>query len=280
MKKILPITTIAILFSQISFAETTRTIYTSPTIYTTRPSNVVKHDSDAVTTIKTTIPTESKTETKIKKVTKVETSSSESRTEGSYAGLDLFATRTTLSVTNGYVPGVCDGQTCVYNHKPNPSNNSYGAGLTYKYAFNFNNFFIAPGIFFEQNNYQAVSDGFLKRLQIKNRYGVRSDFGYDIGRFAPYLTIGYAEISYRTRADGYNQNLNPSSVVKNGVKGNVFYGAGLKFNLTSSLSLNTEYNFQRFAPETTVPTLAKDYLANEAFRARMDTLKVGLYYKF
>jgi hypothetical protein len=66
MKKILSITTIAILFSQISFAETTRTIYTSPTIYTTRPSNVARHDSDAVVTTKTTIPTESKTETKIK----------------------------------------------------------------------------------------------------------------------------------------------------------------------------------------------------------------------
>jgi hypothetical protein len=39
-------------------------------------------------TTKTTIPTESKTETKIKKVTKVETSNSESRTEGSYAGLE------------------------------------------------------------------------------------------------------------------------------------------------------------------------------------------------
>jgi len=113
MKKILSITTIAILFSQISFAETTRTIYTSPTI-----------------------PTESKTETKIKKVTKVETSNSESRTEGSYAGLDFFGTRTTLSVTNGYIPGICDGS-CVYNEKPNLSNNSYGAGLTYKYAFNF-----------------------------------------------------------------------------------------------------------------------------------------------
>jgi len=281
MKKILSIATIAIFFSQISFAETTRTIYTSPTIYNIIPATEVSSDLDSDTTTKTIIPTESKTETKIKKVAKVETSNLESRTEGSYAGLDLFGTKTTLKVTNGYVPNYCNG-TCVFNEKPALKNNSYGLGLTYKYAFNFNKFFIAPGIFFEQNNHQAVSgtDGDLKRLQIKNRYGVRSDFGYDIGRFAPYLTIGYAEVSYRSRTGGYDANNNRVSSIKNGVNGNVFYGAGLKFNLTSSLSLNTEYNFQRVAPKTTLSPLTQDYAAKVAFRARMDTVKVGLYYKF
>ncbi|MES2962005.1 MAG: hypothetical protein V4694_06435 [Pseudomonadota bacterium] len=276
MKKFLSITTIAVLFSQVSFAETNRTIYTSPTIYTSRPSTVASPASDSSTT------TETKTETKVKKITKVEVSNSGSRTEGSYAGIDVFGTRTTLNVTNGYVPGVCAGQDCVYAEKPALSNNSYGVGLTYKYAFNFDKFFIAPGIFLEQNNHQAVSgtDGDLKRLHIKNRYGIRSDFGYDIGRFAPYLTIGYAEVAYKSRSGGYDIDDNRVSVIKNGVNGNVFYGAGLKVNLTSSLSLNTEYNFQRFAPKTTLSPLTQDYAVKEAFRARMDTVKVGLYYKF
>jgi len=281
MKKILPIATIAILFSQVSFAEATRTIYTSPIFYTTHPSNIISHDLDVVTTTKTKIPTESETETKIKKVAKVEASNSESKTEGSYAGLDLFGTKTTLRVKNTYSPAVCS-EDCTYNEKPDLTNNSYGLGLTYKYAFNFNKFFIAPGIFFEQNNYQAVSgtDGDLKRLQIKNRYGIRSDFGYDIKRFAPYLTIGYAEVSYRSRSDGFDINHNVVSSIKNDVNGNVFYGAGLKFNLNSSLSLNTEYNFQKVVQKTTLSPLTQDYAAKTAFRARMDTVKVGLYYKF
>jgi len=281
MKKILPIATIAILFSQVSFAEATRTIYTSPIFYTTHPSNIISHDLDAVTTTKTKIPTESETETKIKKVAKVEASNSESKTEGSYAGLDLFGTKTTLRVKNTFSSAVCT-EDCTDYEKPALTNNSYGLGLTYKYAFNFNKFFIAPGIFFEQNNYQAVNatDGILTRLQIKNRYGIRSDFGYDIKRFAPYLTIGYAEVSYRSRNNGADRYNNQVSSIKNDVNGNVFYGAGLKFNLTPSLSLNTEYNFQKVAQKTTLSPLTQDYITKIAFRARMDTVKVGLYYKF
>jgi opacity protein-like surface antigen len=281
MKKILPIATIAILFSQVSFAEATRTIYTSPIFYTTHPSNIISHDLDAVTTTKTKIPTEIETETKIKKVAKVEASNSESKTEGSYAGLDLFGTKTTLRVKNTFSSAVCT-EDCTDYEKPDLTNNSYGLGLTYKYAFNFNKFFIAPGIFFEQNNYQAVNatDGILTRLQIKNRYGIRSDFGYDIKRFAPYLTIGYAEVSYRSRNNGTDRYNNQVSSIKNDVNGNVFYGAGLKFNLTPSLSLNTEYNFQKVAQKTTLSPLMQDYITKIAFRARMDTVKVGLYYKF
>jgi len=293
MKKNFPIAAIAVLFSQVSFAETTSTIYTSPTFYTTHPSNVARQNSDAVTTTKTKIPTESETETKIKKVAKVEASNSESKTEGSYAGLDLFGTKTTLIVKNTISSEYCsEFQTeikktlqingCTYYEKPALTNNSYGLGLTYKYAFNFNKFFIAPGIFFEQNNYQAVSgtDGALTRLQIKNRYGIRSDFGYDIKRFAPYLTIGYAEVSYRSRSSGINASFNQVSSIKNGVNGNVFYGAGLKFNLTSSLSLNTEYNFQKVTLKTTIHPSVQDYASKIDFLTRMDTVKTGLYYKF
>jgi opacity protein-like surface antigen len=298
MKKIISIASIAILFSQVSFAETTRTTYTSPITYTFKPLNVASPDPVAKTTTETTIPAQSKIENNIKEAAKVEASNSakvetsevakaepsnsESKTEGSYAGLDLFDTKTTLGIKNTFAPAIC-AQDCTYEAaKPALTNNSYGLGLTYKYAFNFNNFFIAPGIFFEQNNHQAVNgaNGQLSRLQIKNRYGIRSDFGYDIGRFAPFLTIGYAEVSYRSRSDSEDKNYNIVSVVKNGINGNVFYGAGLKFNLTSSLSLNTEYNFQKIAPKTTLSPLSQDYLSKIAFRARMDTVKAGLYYKF
>jgi len=281
MKKIFPIAAIAVLFSQVSFAEATRTIYSSPIFYTTHPSNIISHDLDAVTTTKTKISTKTKTETKIKKIAKVEASNSESKTEGSYVGLDLFGTKTTLRVKNTFSSEVCP-EDCTYYDKPDLTNNSYGLGLTYKYAFNFNKFFIAPGIFFEQNNYQAVkgTEGSLTRLQIKNRYGIRSDFGYDIKRFAPYLTIGYAEVSYRSRSFLYNQASYPLSEVKNSIEGNIFYGAGLKFNLTPSLSLNTEYNFQKVAVKTNIPPLTQELVDKQAFRARMDTVKVGLYYKF
>jgi opacity protein-like surface antigen len=363
MKKIISIASIAILFSQVSFAETTRTIYTnpitykfkplneaspdpvaetttettipntSPITYTFKPSNVASLDPVAETNTETTIPTQSKTENNTKETAQVETSNvaspnpvvetttestiptqsktennineaaivevsnlakaetsnvakaepsnSESKTEGSYAGLDLFGTKTTLEVITVETPTSCP-KDCRIKQKPALTNNSYGLGLTYKYAFNFDNFFIAPGIFFEQNNYQAVSgiNGSLSRLQIKNRYGIRSDFGYDIGRFAPYLTIGYAEVSYKSRSGGYDINSNRVSSIKNGVNGNIFYGAGLKFNLTSSLSLNTEYNFQKIVLKTNLSPLMQDYITRMAFQVRMETVKAGLYYKF
>ena len=199
-------------------------------------------------------------------------------TQGSYLGMDALSTKTTFFVRQNL-----SGETYAYNQIPSNSHTSYGFGLNYKYAFNFNDFFIAPGLILEQNSVRGSRvDGIdEERLQVRNRYGVKADFGYDISKtIAPYLTIGYAEVSYKTRGSGVDSGDNLVTAVNNGQSGNWFGGAGVKFDIGHNFALNLEYNYQRIKANTTVPTQATYYIDKTSFMTRLDIVKLGLSYNF
>jgi outer membrane autotransporter protein len=202
-------------------------------------------------------------------------SSALAKTEGSYLGFDLLETKTTFYSKAIYSDGTIE------NFKPSFSGRTYGLGLNYKYAFNFNNFFVAPGIILEQNSLgssKAKAD-YSQSLQIKNRYGVKADFGYDLtDRVSPYLTLGYAEIAYKAKSAAYSGG----SIVngnKSAYEGDWFYGAGVKFDLTKNVALNLEYNLQNFQAKTQVPSQAS-YLNKISYISKLDVLKLGLAYNF
>ena len=215
-------------------------------------------------------------------------SSAFAKTEGFYLGADFIGTKSTYISSTYYVG---DEETSI---KKIPSNKhtSYGFGFNSKYAFNFNNFFIAPGVFLEQNSvggsknnssgsYDDSSGSYLFNiLQVRNRYGVKMDFGYDIGRVAPYLTIGYSEINYKTRALGRDSNLDLVTADRKGRASNIFYGAGIKYSATRNVDLSVEYNYQKFTAGTKVPDQSTDYISRINFISRLDIVKVGLSYKF
>lgn len=191
------------------------------------------------------------------------------KTEGSYAGLDLL--RTSIRYKERYsVFGLAP-----QDNGPNYSNSNYGLGLNYKYAFNFSNAFIAPGLIYEYNNVSAKGDEGI-RLAIRNRYGVKTDIGYDVtDKVAPYFTVGYGNISYSTRNFVGNQTAS--------IDGNAhdwFYGAGVKFDVSEKVAINLEYNLQKFKAKATIPDPNNQYSYSGNFRTKFEALKLGVSYKF
>lgn len=163
---------------------------------------------------------------------------------------------------------------------------NYGGGIAYKYAFNYRGLFFAPGIFFEKH--QARADGKVstsnldwQRMEIENRYGVKSDIGFDIGLFAPYITGGYAAIDYRAR--NYSKNSIYSGAYHNGTVKDFFYGAGFKIEIPRSyVSLNFEYNTNNFFAKTSIspePAATAGGYRGE-YRTRLDIFKLGLSFNF
>ncbi len=169
-----------------------------------------------------------------------------------------------------------------------------GWGLNYKYAFNvadsldclcvevapsiLEKVFIAPGLIFEVNNVKARSNNEKNsntELTVKNRYGAKLDIGYDVhDRFAPYFTFGYVGIHYKT--------INSSRIEDNGETKTAnlydwFYGGGFKVDYNKEISLNFEYNKERFRAKTTTDGY-KNYTA--LFISRLEVFKIGVSYRF
>ncbi len=170
-------------------------------------------------------------------------------------------------------------------------NNSMGFGANYKYQINYNDFFVAPGLFFERNRAEAnynlpglpqilqntIHD---KSIKLKNRYGIKADIGYKLidGVF-PYLTGGYGVVRYssnnKTTIDDPTYSLHRNT-------GSPFYGFGLRINYSEKISLNLEYNAQAFTAQT--KTLESEYLVPGGYTSRYDTklnlVKFGVSYQF
>jgi len=195
-------------------------------------------------------------------------SNASAKTEGNYLGADLVGTSLDFKEernNGGYFKG-------------KGSDVGYGVGLNYKYAFNFSDFFIAPGVFFEYNNTEAKiedagNSADNRSMKIKSRHGVKADFGYDINdMFAPYVTVGYANVAYQTK----NWNNSPADLSsKSGNNYGFFIGTGLKFEPVKDFSLNLEYNVQEtFNAKTTPSANSKGY------ETKISVLKLGAAYHF
>ena len=237
--------------------------------------------------IKVAKPTDPKN-TKIvaeKSLEKKEKSNRGNGTRGNYVGISLnknqlnFHEETTTSDSP-------------YNTKFKPSASRYGigAGLTYKYAINFHDFFIAPGAFFEKNwtssngNSKIAPDyryNQVARLDIDSRYGVTADVGYDFtNKFAAYLMGGYSLIKY-TAKSGNTDGFDYQTVLKKSSNGSAIVGLGAKYNYSDHVSFNVEANTQKFnlKTNTDVPLNAGFNVATR-YVGRFNTLKVGISYNF
>ncbi len=199
--------------------------------------------------------------------------------EGDYLELDGVYTDTSYY-------HVYNSNDIIVRTRPTNSSGTNGVGLTFKSAYNFenSNFFLAPGVFVEQNSFGSSSvSGYDKvNLQIRNRLGARIDLGYDFDNgIAPYVTAGYAYVRYNSRSSGTDLSNNWVTATRTGSSGNEFFGFGARFPLKNkNLSLNFEYNYQTFDTKNAVPVQASDYLINSQYRTRLDIYKVGLSYKF
>lgn len=200
------------------------------------------------------------------------------RTKGSYLQLDAIDTNTTAYNRFIYYGDNLDS-------KPRSSKDTAGVGLSYKYAFNFNGFFIAPAVFVEQNSFGSTAmNGRDGTLQARNRYGAKMDVGYDMGNYiSPFVTGGYAIVQYRNTLRVYNDILvNDNSVRshRSGSYSSPFIGGGIKINLSKSIALNLEYNYQKLEAKAEVPPQVTDYIGGSKYMTRLDIFKMGLSYNF
>jgi opacity protein-like surface antigen len=200
------------------------------------------------------------------------------KTEGSYLSIDGVITESNFYSRTEYKTGR------IAKGKPTNSNEFAGLGLSYRYAFNFNNFFIAPGLIFEQNSFGSSRNKDKPdalSLQIQNRFGFKTDFGYDLTKnIAPYLTGGYAVVKYKTTASGESKDFSLVKAGKSDFEGSFFFGGGFKFDLANNFSLNLEYNYQKFDASATVPVESSDLASRIIYPTSLNIIKLGLAYNF
>ena len=212
------------------------------------------------------------------------------KTEGNYLGLNL----------NFLSPNYKFGDSRNVSQRGNSSNllgsdaieSVIGLGLNYKYAFNFDDFFIAPGIFYDdyggkQKSEDVSSDSFIfgankPLIAINEAYGAKLDFGYDITeRISLYTSQGGVMVDYQSYAytnptivtsSKTNYNYQGSSYKKLGF----FYGGGISIRAWEGVIFSFEYNRQRV--DFNVQESALYY--KDTLKANLDVFRIGVGYKF
>lgn len=224
---------------------------------------------------------------KLEEEKKYQTNSmSEMKTQGHYVGFDIVGIRGRYNEDSSRLKSgkqIDTSESAV-------TDTGGGVGLNYKYAFNFNNVFIAPGVFAEwlamEINSSDKHHGFRAQeaeANIKSRHGALVNIGYDVNDYlSPYLMAGYSWVNYKTK-NFYYTSIATQSALESSMARSGIYGAGLKFNYDQDVSFNIEFNTQKFNAKTStdVPVNVdrdRNYVAQ--YLIRLNTLKLGIAYKF
>ena len=166
------------------------------------------------------------------------------KTEGEVIGIDLI--RSSAQVKSNSDSADDAGLTEYYSHKKKDS--GYSVGVNYKYAFNFNDFFIAPGLSYNFINneakvgYSKSSDDFYSQsVKLNNQISFQTNLGYDVSdKFAVYVPVGVSSFGYEIKTS----DVSVSSVTtkKTGRESSIFYGLGLSYQPAKNWVMNLEYN--------------------------------------
>ncbi len=182
------------------------------------------------------------------------TSSASAKTEGNYVGVDVLK----ASVKNNY-----KGDEGYYGKI---KDDSIGLGLSYKHAFNYNQIFLAPSVFFDKLGLEAIDsdDG---SISLDYRYGAKLDLGYDFTEeFSLYATSGISNVSYKINWPGVAK--------KNDSQSGYLYGVGASYKFSKDISLNLEYNRQSLDLNT------PDNSSIGKAESKLKVMKVGVSYSF
>jgi opacity protein-like surface antigen len=167
------------------------------------------------------------------------------KTEGHYVGVDLLNTRVSI------------------DRSSSDRDNDYGVGVNYKHAFNYDGLFVAPGVFAEKNNTSVPG---ISNINIKNRYGFKADLGYDLDQnLSIYVTGGLALLNYRVN--------DSSESFAHRAKADYFTGAGISHKYSDTVTLNLEFNTQKFNLKSKTTSIAD-------INVDMNTIKAGVSYNF
>lgn len=185
-------------------------------------------------------------------------SSAFAKTEGHFVGISLLKS----SATNRFQDSGKDN-TSISKF----DDESYGVGVNYRHAFNFNGFFVAPGVFFDHLGLESTDQNG-GTVTTNSRYGSKLDLGYDINeRIAAYVTNGLSSVKYRVNMPGVGIN--------NDSKLSYYYGAGIAAKITKNLFVNVEYTTQ-----TVNMTAAPGAQGLDHIKSKIDIARIGLAYNF
>ncbi len=211
------------------------------------------------------------------------TSAAFAKTEGDYFGIDIL--RTSASTKSNSNAAADSALSQYYSHSSKDS--AVGFGINYKHAFNFDKFFVAPGIFLERLGTKSSagfatdsSDGYNQSVSLNNRYGVKADFGYDItDKFSAYVPVGFNAVSYEMRT--FDQNYSEYVVSKKtGNKTGYFYGLGFSYALTDNFGINFEYNKLSKLKLTSAADVTVINSGTIVANTKVQIFKIGASYKF
>lgn len=171
--------------------------------------------------------------------------------------------------SNVYIQNIKYFPTIISKNRSTNTSSTHSFGLSYSYAINYNNFYIAPGLIFEKNNAKNTlnrqsSQDHLTWLYgdsynlIKKRYGIKIDLGYDLNdNIAIFATIGEALNYYKNNNSNYRKysfdgkiysyiipktlDQNPFKI-SSGKKHALFYGGGFRLKIKKNWYFVGEYN--------------------------------------
>lgn len=216
------------------------------------------------------------------------TASANAKTQGSYFGIDILEANTKVKskVFNTDKSSGPVGSE-VFNSAAKDS--SVGFGINYKYAINMNNFFIAPGLFYEsmgaevktetKNQTYGITD--TQKTKISSRSGVKLDLGYDVmDKLAVYIPVGFAVTSYKETHEAIDNTTRATFAMarKNRNAVNAFYGAGFAFYPMKKLAISLEYTRSRINIKQA--NLPDEFGGSSTNKINLDVIKLGASYKF
>lgn len=189
----------------------------------------------------------------------------QAKTQGNYLGLNLINTSTT------------NRDDALENQKHR--NNNYSFGVEYKYAVNFDSFFLAPGIFYDhnaQNSDFSIADGDRASINIKSSYGIKANIGYDVTeKFSPFITTGYSVT--RLDASVYGPSFANEELKESFNQEGFVYGLGFKYDFTKELSLNAAYEITQFGLHSNLDGAIG---GSDKLNSDYKVAKIGVSYNF
>ena len=178
-------------------------------------------------------------------------SNASAKTSGNYLGIDLIHSEVKLdNISTGTNSSIRSGD-------------KVSVGVNYKYAFNFDNFFVAPRVFFDYTNIGAKASN-NDEWDLDFRYGAKVDLGYDItDKFAAFVNVGAANNHYEAR---YASGSKTSDS-----KLEALYGVGVKYSATDAIDFGLSYEISNLN--------VKDPL-NNTVKFDLEVFRLGVSYNF
>ncbi len=205
------------------------------------------------------------------------------KTEGNYFGIDVLRSTAKVKSTSTLANDNSGSAEPYYNH--NKKDSAYGIGLNYKYAFNFNNFFVAPGISYEFLNNEiksgfasTSSNYFSQKTNLKSSLSLRTNLGYDINdQVAFYVPVGISQFYYDIKTSDVGGG-NSVNAKKSNNKSAAFIGFGFSYEPVKNWVMNLEYNkYQNLKLTSATATIAGGQIV---VKTNVDVVKLGLAYRF